>query len=362
MNFTLYGTPTGSLMDWLASGIRRVMERHGFAYTENGANEVVRVVFNLMDPEKPRPYRRKAQATFVIGLVQGPEVPDNVLATAYPLLVRGLCNLLIYVVDTGEGPRTFFVTLEQGYYPIPYEQGNDEAYFEHLFRRLEPLATSQLVVNNIFHTDLEEELWEGNEITRQIYEAGRRLDAMDLLPAPFPIRDFLSDADYRHLQRLYTFGGLSYGNLSARQDERRFWMSASGVNKADLRVPGEHILLVKGYDPEQNAMLLSVPPHVTPRRVSVDAIEHWLIYTEHPQVGAILHVRAWMEGIPSTEINYPCGTLQLGQAVAELVRKSPDPARAVIGLKNHGLTITGPNLEDIFERIEGKILRQVPMS
>jgi ribulose-5-phosphate 4-epimerase/fuculose-1-phosphate aldolase len=33
-----------------------------------------------------------------------------------------------------------------------------------------------------------------------------------------------------------------------------------------------------------------------------------------------------------------------------------------VGLRNHGLTITGPNLQDIFERIEGRIIRQVPMS
>ena len=37
-------------------------------------------------------------------------------------------------------------------------------------------------------------------------------------------------------------------------------------------------------------------------------------------------------------------------------------AHAVIGLKNHGLTITGPDLEEIFARIDGRILRQVPMS
>jgi len=34
----------------------------------------------------------------------------------------------------------------------------------------------------------------------------------------------------------------------------------------------------------------------------------------------------------------------------------------VIGLKNHGLTITGESLDEIFARIHGKILRQVPMS
>jgi hypothetical protein len=60
-------------------------------------------------------------------------------------------------------------------------------------------------------------------------------------------------------------------------------------------------------------------------------------------------------------VNYPCGTYELAKEVAELVAAAPDPARAVVGLKNHGLTITGRSLADIFERIDGKILPQVPM-
>lgn len=164
------------------------------------------------------------------------------------------------------------------------------------------------------------------------------------------------------MHRLYSMGGLSYGNLSVRRDAETFWMSASGVDKSNMHKVGEHVLLVKGFDAERGVMLLSVPPNIKPRRVSVDAIEHYLIYREHPQVGAIVHVHAWMENVPATEMNYPCGTLQLAQAVADLVRQADDPARAVIGLKNHGLTITGTSMEDIFERIDGKIIPQVPMS
>jgi len=46
----------------------------------------------------------------------------------------------------------------------------------------------------------------------------------------------------------------------------------------------------------------------------------------------------------------------------DLVDGSPDPTRAVIGLRNHGVTITGPNLADILERTEGRIIPRVPMS
>jgi hypothetical protein len=69
-----------------------------------------------------------------------------------------------------------------------------------------------------------------------------------------------------------------------------------------------------------------------------------------------------MDGVPSTQVQYPCGTLQLAQAVSQLVRRAADPTHAVIGLRNHGLTITGPSMADILERIEGRLLPRVPMS
>ena len=33
------------------------------------------------------------------------------------------------------------------------------------------------------------ELWDGDEITADIGEAGRRLDDLDLLPSPFPVEE-----------------------------------------------------------------------------------------------------------------------------------------------------------------------------
>jgi len=78
-------------------------------------------------------------------------------------------------------------------------------------------------------------------------------------------------------------------------------------------------------------------------------------------VAAILHVHAWMGGVPSTDVNYPCGTLELAKAVRDRLETTPDPGHAVIGLRNHGLTITGENLPEIFERVTPHLLRQVPM-
>ncbi|TBH20047.1 class II aldolase/adducin family protein [Thermus thermamylovorans] len=349
--YLVHGEPTPRVAA-LLEGVGQALEAQGFR--QNPQAEAPNLVLNAIAPENPKPYRRKAQATFVASVLELPHFPENPLQNLYPYLVRALSNVLLAYVP-GQGVK--FLTLELGH----YEEPEGAAFYERVAARLRPIACSRLVINNLFEPDLEPELWEGDELTKSLHRAGKRLKEWDLLPAPFPIEEILPPEDLRHVKRLYGIGGLSYGNLSVRKDERRFWMSASGVDKANLKAVGRDILMVKGYDPGRNAILLSIPPHVEPRRVSVDAIEHWMIYREHPGVGAILHVHAWMEGVPATPFNYPCGTYELAQAVAEKVREAPDPTRAVVGLKNHGLTITGRSMDEILERIEGRLIRTVPM-
>jgi ribulose-5-phosphate 4-epimerase/fuculose-1-phosphate aldolase len=359
MNYSFYGNHIDRF-GWFADGLKAAFERNGHVWVDEP--EEAALVVNFFEPERPRPFRRKAQAVFLISVTDSAELLDHAIYSAYPSLVRSLANLLITLVEEGgREPTAHFLTPEQGHYTVSGDLPIEE-YFDRVYGRIHPLATSQLVINNVYRTDLPEELWDGDEVTRSIHEAGRRLDSLDLLPTPFPMHEVLPERDIKHIRRLYGLGGLSYGNISARKDETTFWMSASGVDKSNLQEVGRDILLVQDYDPEENAMILSVPPEIEPRRVSVDAIEHWMIYREHPEVGAIIHVHAWMDGIPATEFNYPCGTYELGVAVADIIRDAPDPGKAVVGLKNHGVTITGESLEEIFERTGGKLIQPVPMS
>ena len=360
MRYTILTPSQEGFLGRLITGLRSVLDLHGHHATGPDDPDLG-LAIQVADPADPRPFRRQSRGTFVVTLMEG-EPGDNLLQRAYPFLVRTLSNLLIYVTDE-QGRRTLhFITPELGHYQVGYDASREEDFFAEVYRRLQPLAQSRFVLDNVFVPDLPRELWDGNETTRALARAGRRLAELDLLPAPFPLEEYLSPRDLRHLKLLYGIGGLSYGNLSARHEGNTFWMSASGIDKSRMEVIGRDILLVKDYDPERQAMILSVPADREPRRVSVDAIEHWMIYREHPEVQAIIHIHAWMDGVASTEANYPCGTYELASSVAELVRQAPDPAAAVIGLKNHGLTITGRSLEDIFERIEGRIQRQVPMT
>ena len=350
------------LQAWFRDGLVAELERQGFEYRPGQIDESG-LVLNFTDFNAPQSFRRKSQGTFGIAIVELPERPDDWVRACYPILVRSLSQVGIFLSEVDGEIDAHFMTMEQGHYHVTRPAGGDDApFFAEIHDRIHPLVTARYVINNIFNPDLPRELWDGDEITDQLIEAGRKLDALNLLPAPWPIDEILSERELRHVKALFHIGGLSYGNLSARRDANTFWMSASGVNKGKLKQIGRDILLVTGYDPEQHAMVLSVPEGIEPRRVSVDAIEHYMIYQEHPEVGAIIHVHAWMDGIKSTHINYPCGTRELALAVADLIRQEPDPSRAVVGLKNHGVTITGHSLPELFERIEGKLISRVPMS
>ena len=349
--FHVAGARTAAPLSTLVDGLTTELVHAGFAASDDDPD----FVLNVGDTDAPRPFRRRSRGTFVAALHVSETDPADPLRTGYPILVRALANIALTYVP---GAGVWFTTLERGSYLVPDDGDLARAVIE----RLAPLASARLVIENEFRTDLEPDLWAGDEHTKRIAAAGRRLDAAGLLPAPFPIEELVDEHDLRHVRRLYGLGGLSYGNLSERRDPTRFWMSASGVDKARLETPGRDILLVSDYDADARAMVLSVPPEVEPRRVSVDAIEHWQIYDSHPGVGAILHVHAWVDGIAATDVNFPCGTEELAHSVSALIDAERDPDHAVVGLRNHGITATGSTLDEILDRIEPHLLAQIPMT
>jgi hypothetical protein len=352
--YSIRGEAPAGALGRFTEALREALAQAGVDSVGDDAHDAS-LVLNVVDAAAPKPFRRKSRGTFVAGVYE--RAVDPTLETEYPMLVRALANIVLCYVP---GRGVWFTTMERGFYHVD-DHGDEADLAARVVERLLPIARARLVIDNEFRPDLEPELWDGDEVTAEIGEAGVRLGALDLLPNPCPIEDLLSERELRHVKRLYGIGGLSYGNLSQRKDETRFWMSASGVDKTKLEAPGRDILLVSGYDETNAKIILSVPPGIEPRRVSVDAIEHWMIYTQHPDVGAILHVHAWVEGIVATDINYPCGSEELARSVSELVDAAPDPTKAIVGLRNHGITATGTSLTEILDRIESKVMRQVPM-
>ena len=319
-------------------------------------------VLNLIDLECPKAFRRKCQEEMVVSITLIEDPVADLKASCYVALVKSISNILfcISIIDGKEHPKAYGITPEVGFTEFSYNPDN-------IYKYMYPVISSHFVLKNKIFNELQ---FEENEIIPEVDDLktyGKELAKLGVLPAPFPLKEYLDKDLINQLYRLYQIKGLSYGNLSIRnvnhnQAGTSYWMTARGVDKSNLRGPGKDILLVKGYDQVTGEMLVSVPGEYDPKiRVSVDAIEHYMIYREFPGTGAIVHVHAWIDNVLCTSQSYPCGTSELAENVVELLKKTGSPERTEIGLKNHGLTITGPHIKDIFSRIRGKLKINVPM-
>jgi ribulose-5-phosphate 4-epimerase/fuculose-1-phosphate aldolase len=360
MKFTITKDHPCSMRDRFADDVIETFVRHGHHISSetNG----IKFLLNLTDASAPRPGRRKSQSVFIISFVALDHPVSDLRSFCYQTLVRTLSNLLICVVpnDSPDSPEVFFTTPEAGFYHLPFDP-------ERVYQSMLPIAGAHYAINNRLIPDLPERLWTPSDAFNAIKRYGKEMDELGVLPTPFPLRELLTEHEMRHLFKIYGITGLSYGNLSAREDvpelgDATFWMTGRGINKANITKVGKDVLLVKGFDFEEGEALVSVPrEHDPTARVSVDAVEHSMIYEAFPYARAIVHVHAWIDGVLCTRQNFPCGTRELAQEVVDLLKQTDNPACSVVGLKNHGLTITGPSLDEIFDRIRGRLLVEVPM-
>lgn len=358
MKFTVVRNDSNTFKDNLWEALVDACLKKGdeFIYSTEHADYVL----NLTTFENPKSVRRKSRSLFVITFVYGDtdyKDEDQIKVLSYNALIKSLSNLLIYI---SPGLETFFTTPEAGFYQIFFNS-------EEVYEKIRPIISSHFATDNSFVQNLPERFWYGSEITQQIEHYGKVLDELGVLPVPFPLKEFLTEAQLKQLYKIYGITGASYGNLSAREriselGQDTFWMTGRGVDKSNLQIIGKDILLVKDFDYTNREAILSMPPNYNPKaRVSVDAVEHSMIYKTFPEVGAIIHVHAWINGVLCTRQNYPCGTIELAKEVLELLYRSDNPNSTAVGLKNHGLTITGKSLHEIFENYSHKLVREVEM-
>ena len=154
----------------------------------------------MFDPADPKAFRRASRGTYSAAFYELPDAPEDALKESYPMLVRTLSNVVLLRVP-GKGAS--------GSRPWSAARTTSPERREEIYERLEPLATSRLVIDNEWDPGSRARLWGGDEITADISSAGRRLDELDLLPSPFPVEEYLSGRDLRHVMRLYSVGGLS---------------------------------------------------------------------------------------------------------------------------------------------------------
>lgn len=319
-------------------------------------------VLNFFDIDSPKPFRRRSQEEKVVSVTVIKEFSPEMKSICYSALVKSLSNMLfcISIAKDKTNPTAYSITPEAGFLEFRYDP-------ESIYNYMLPVISSHFVLGNRLVNDLHLNEDELIPEVQDLEVFGKELQQLGLLPAPFPLSDFLGKDLRDQLFRLYQVKGLSYGNLSIRNKTCRntgtsYWMTARGVDKSHLLGIGKDVLLVKGYDSVSGEMLVSVPDSYDPKiRVSVDAIEHYLIYSEFPDIGAIVHLHAWMDDILCTTQTHPCGTIELAENVVAMLRKTANPRMSAVGLKNHGLTITGPDIWNIFQRIRGRLKTSVPM-
>lgn len=366
MKFAVIKNDSNPQRDRFAEAIIQKCLEHG--HKISSPEDGVQFVLNLTAVDSPYLFRRKTQSIFIFSLVTVDHQPENLRSLCYSTLVRTLSNIVLCAVpENGAAPSAdndscemYFTTPECGFYHLKFDA-------EEVYQRIIPIAAAHFAIGNRFSLDLPERYWKTSPVVEKIKASAGELDKLGVLPAPFPLRDVLSEETIQQLYSLFEMKGLSYGNMSAREHigelgDTTFWMTARGVDKAKVSKIGHDILLVKGFDYEAGQALVSVPPDYDPKaRVSVDGVEHELIYHTFPDVGAIVHVHAWLDGVLCTRQNYPCGTVELAEGVVDLLRQTECPSRTAVGLKNHGLTITGPDLDEIFCRIRNKLKTEVQM-
>jgi ribulose-5-phosphate 4-epimerase/fuculose-1-phosphate aldolase len=338
-----------------------IVELANHGCIESTMSDDIKFILNLTTFEDAVPVHRREKNEFVVSVATLINKPADLRFLCYNTLIQTLANLVICILPNEKDiPEIYCITPEVGFYHFPYNAKD-------LLKNIWPIIGSHFMIDNTIATNLPDK-YKDTGVTDQLKHFGKELDSLGVLPTPFKLETVLDPENIKHVYELFNIRGLSYGNLSMREDvpevgNNTFWMTARGVDKANLKGVGEDIMLVTGYDLDDQKVLVSLPTEHNPLiRVSVDAIEHALIYEAFPAVGAIVHVHAWYkEDIPATRQNYPCGTIELAREVVDRFRLTNHPERAVIGLKNHGLTITGKNLQEIFNRIDGKLLKEVPM-
>ena len=272
---------------------------------------------------------------------------------SYEIGLRCMANLAGYTEVTGDGPQDYSMTLitpERGHEVLT---GSDDAA-DWLFNLLLQRSDVTYIDENIVHADLAEDLRGGTDVTRQMQEMARRLDDLDLVPAAVGLEG-LSDRARRRFFKVLGQKQVSYGNMSARHDGDVFWMTGRGVDKAKLDVIGKDILLVGEFDPGAREIHITVPPGFEDSRVSIDSSIHATIYREFPEVGAMIHIHWFAPDIVYTDEHYPCGTIELCESTLDGLKETDNPVRTILGLANHGIIVTGADLEDCWAQIEAKL-------
>src|SRR6476620_11629307 len=137
-SYAVWGTATSPAHEAWVRSVGAAFESDGFTLVDDVAD--ADFVLNMFDANEPKAFRRQSRGTYSASFYELESMPDDVLKTSYPMLVRTLANVVVLHVP---GRGVWFTTMERGTYKI----SDDPA---EAFERLAPLAKSKRVIDNAF--------------------------------------------------------------------------------------------------------------------------------------------------------------------------------------------------------------------
>ena len=115
------------------------------------------------------------------------------------------------------------------------------------------------------------------------------------------------------------------------------------AKNSDIReIKRADLLEIVDYDPVKKVLLA-----IGPREPRVESSVHWLIHHARDEVNAVIQINdetiaeKLSKKLPTTEKEYPVGTLELAKEVLKVLRTSNK-----LVIKNQGLLFIGNNIED----------------
>jgi len=133
---------------------------------------------------------------------------------------------------------------------------------------------------------------------------------------------------------------------------KRMLINADKSNFEDLKQ--EDFLEIVDYDPLKKVILL-----IGPKEPRIETPIHWLIHNSRVEINAVIQINdkklaeKLEKKLPSTEKDYPIGTLDQAKEVLKILRNSK-----IVVIKNQGVLFVGNNIkqaEDLIIKNLGNI-------
>ena len=116
--YAIWGTSTSPEHEAWVRSVGSAFESDGFTLVEEIAD--ADFVLNMFDAQDPKAFRRQSRGTYSASFYELDSMPEDVLKTSYPMLVRTLANVVVLHVP---GRGVWFTTMERGHYGVEAQNG-----------------------------------------------------------------------------------------------------------------------------------------------------------------------------------------------------------------------------------------------